>query len=84
MTYARKNGDDEDHGVGLGFVRQFDADGNLVAKVASHGQLNAPWGVAMAPEDFGKFGGCLLVGNFGDGKINAYCENDGGWHHAAS
>jgi uncharacterized protein (TIGR03118 family) len=92
VTYAKKEGDDEAHGVGLGFVRQFDGDGNLVAKVASHGLLNAPWGLAMAPEDFGKFGGCLLVGNFGDGKINAYCKNDhhgegaehgqDGWHHA--
>jgi len=98
VTYAKREGEDEAHGVGLGFVRQFDADGNLVAKVASHGLLNAPWGVAMAPEDFGKFGGCLLVGNFGDGKINAYCqrghgdedaneagdEHGGhdGWHHA--
>lgn len=82
VTYAKKEGEDEEHGVGLGFVRQFDADGNLVAKVASHGLLNAPWGMAMAPEDFGKFSGCLLVGNFGDGKINAYCQNPGGWHHA--
>jgi len=91
VSYARKDGDDEDHGRGLGFVREFDSDGNLVARVASHGQLNAPWGMAMAPGDFGKFGGCLIVGNFGDGQMNAYCKNHGDdhgegdgqeWHHA--
>ena len=91
VSYGKKEGMDEAHGVGLGFVREFDADGNLIAKVASHGQLNAPWGMALAPPDFGKFGGCLLVGNFGDGHINAYCKNHGDdhgedqgqeWHHA--
>jgi len=96
VTYAKREGEDEAHGVGLGFVREFDADGNLIAKVANRGQLNAPWGLAMAPDDFGKFGGCLLVGNFGDGKINAYCKSGHGggddgeqgddhganWHHA--
>ena len=46
--------------------------------MATHGQLNSPWGVAMAPADFGRFGGCLLVGNFGDGRINADCKNEGG------
>ncbi len=83
VTYAKKEGVDDVPGIGHGFVREFDTDGNRVAKVASHGLLNSPWGLAMAPEDFGKFGGCLLVGNFGDGKINAYCKNNGGqWHQA--
>ncbi len=83
VTYAKKEGIDDVPGIGHGFVREFDIDGNLVAKVASHGLLNSPWGLAMAPEDFGKFSGCLLVGNFGDGKINAYCQNHKGkWHHA--
>src|SRR5262249_39533440 len=62
VTYAKRAGFDEEHGVGLGFVREFDADGNLIARVANRGQLNAPWGMTMAPADFGKFGGCLLVG----------------------
>ena len=75
VTYALKDGDDDVPGIGHGFVRQFDADGNLVARVGSHGLLNSPWGLAMAPEDFGRFGGCLLVGNFGDGKLNAFCQN---------
>ena len=51
---------------------EFDTSGNLVARVAQHGQLNAPWGLAQAPSDFGRFSGDLLVGNFGDGQINAY------------
>ncbi|HEY3202861.1 MAG TPA: TIGR03118 family protein [Thermoanaerobaculia bacterium] len=83
VTYAKKAGEDDEAGIGHGFVREFDTDGNLVAKVASHGLLNSPWGIAKAPQDFGKFSGCLLVGNFGDGKINGYCQNNGGeWHHA--
>jgi uncharacterized protein (TIGR03118 family) len=59
-------------GQGRGFVDEFDTSGNLVARVAQHGQLNAPWGLAQAPSDFGRFSGDLLVGNFGDGQINAY------------
>ncbi|MGZ6988226.1 MAG: TIGR03118 family protein, partial [Thermoanaerobaculia bacterium] len=62
VTYAQKDGDDDVPGIGHGFVRQFDGDGNLVARVGSRGLLNSPWGLAMAPEDFGRFGGCLLVG----------------------
>jgi uncharacterized protein (TIGR03118 family) len=53
-------------------VDEFATDGTFVARVASHGQLNAPWGLALAPTDFGRFSGDLLVGNFGDGTINAY------------
>ena len=81
VTYALKGGDDDLAGQGHGFVREFDTDGNLIAAVADHGQLNSPWGVAQAPSDFGRFKGCLLVGNFGDGTINAYCKDDEGhWH----
>ena len=83
VTYAKKGGEDDIAGVGNGFVREFDSNGNLIAKVGSHGTLNSPWGMAMAPDDFGRFSGCLLVGNFGDGKINAFCHNPAGqWHHA--
>jgi uncharacterized protein (TIGR03118 family) len=82
VTYAVKSGIDDVAGQGNGFVREFDTDGNLIAAVADHGQLNSPWGVAMAPSDFGRFSGCLLVGNFGDGEIHAYCKDDEGeWHH---
>ncbi len=60
-------------GAGLGLVDVFDVDGNLLTHlIAAGGALNAPWGLAMAPSDFGKFSGMLLVGNFGDGRINAY------------
>ena len=75
VTYAKTQpgSNDEAHGQGLGFVDAFDAaTGILVSKVAIHGQLNAPWGLAWAPPSFGRFGGDLLVGNFGDGNINAY------------
>jgi uncharacterized protein (TIGR03118 family) len=77
VTYAKKenrDAEDELHGQGLGFVDAYDLDGNLLARVAQHGQLNAPWGLAWAPSDFGRFSGDLLVGNFGDGQINAYEE----------
>jgi uncharacterized protein (TIGR03118 family) len=61
-------------GAGLGFVRVFNANGNLVlgAPAISGGKLNVPWGVTMAPANFGDFSSDLLVGNFGDGTINAF------------
>lgn len=74
VTYGKQDatGSDEIDGQGLGIVDEYDLQGNLVARVAQHGQLNAPWGLAMAPSTFGRFAGDLLVGNFGDGQINAY------------
>lgn len=79
VTYARQ--DDARHddvkGPGLGFVDVFDAGGHLVKRLISRGQLNAPWGLVVAPDAFGKFGGRLLVGNFGDGTINVYDPSDG-------
>jgi uncharacterized protein (TIGR03118 family) len=74
VTFAKQDADAEDEvaGQGRGFVDEFDTSGNLIARVAQHGQLNAPWGLALAPSDFGRFSGDLLVGNFGDGQINAY------------
>jgi uncharacterized protein (TIGR03118 family) len=74
VAYAKReqDGDDEVAGPGLGFVDVFDADGFLIDRVASRGKLNAPWGMAIAPAGFGKFSNHLLVGNFGDGTINAY------------
>ena len=60
-------------GAGLGLVDVFDTQGNLVSHlIPAGGALNAPWGLAMAPPNFGKFSNMLLVGNFGDGKINVY------------
>ncbi|HKC91926.1 MAG TPA: TIGR03118 family protein [Candidatus Limnocylindria bacterium] len=76
VTYAKQDADavDEIHGQGKGFVDAFDTSGMLLTRVAQHGQLDAPWGLALAPANFGRFSGDLLVGNFGDGKINAYEE----------
>ena len=60
-------------GAGSGIVDVFDLNGNFVAHAVTGGNLNAPWGVAFAPTTgFGIFSGALLIGNFGDGKINAY------------
>jgi len=60
-------------GAGLGLVDVFDLQGSLQQHlVTTGGALNAPWGLALAPGNFGKFSGKLLVGNFGDGTINAY------------
>jgi uncharacterized protein (TIGR03118 family) len=74
VTYAKQvaGSDDEAHGPGLGVVDVFDPNGNLLSRVATHGSLNAPWGIAMAPAGFGRYSNALLIGNFGDGTINAY------------
>jgi uncharacterized protein (TIGR03118 family) len=79
VTYAKKGeGLDEVDKQGLGIVDAYDLDGNLLTRVAQHGQLDAPWGLAWAPASFGRFGNDLLVGNFGDGQINAYEEMPNG------
>jgi uncharacterized protein (TIGR03118 family) len=64
-------------GAGLGAVSIFDLNGNLLQHVATGGPLNAPWGVAIAPATFGAFANDLLVGNFGDGTINAFNPTTG-------
>jgi len=76
VSYAKQDEDAEDEvaGQGRGFVDAYDLEGNLLARVAQHGQLDAPWGLALAPDTFGRYAGDLLVGNFGDGQINAYEE----------
>jgi uncharacterized protein (TIGR03118 family) len=83
VTYGKQDADahDEVDGQSLGFVDEYDLQGNLVARVAQRGQLNGPWGLAMAPASFGRYAGDLLVGNFGDGQVNAYANGNGGWHH---
>ncbi|MFY0571486.1 TIGR03118 family protein [Archangium lansingense] len=79
VTYAKQDRDREDDvtGHGLGYVNIFDANGRLVRRLISRGKLNAPWGLALAPASFGKFGSKLLVGNFGDGVINVYDPQTG-------
>jgi uncharacterized protein (TIGR03118 family) len=74
VTYALQDasGHDEISGAGFGFVDRFDLNGNFLQRLISNGPLNAPWGLAIAPADFGLFSNDLLVGNFGDGRINAF------------
>jgi uncharacterized protein (TIGR03118 family) len=78
VAYAKQdaNGEDELAGDGRGFVDVYDLNGNLLGGlVDGRGQLNAPWGLAKAPATFPNFAGDLLVGNFGNGLINAYRED---------
>jgi uncharacterized protein (TIGR03118 family) len=79
VTYAKQDAKRHDDvaGPGNGFVDEFDTSGNLVARLISRGDLNSPWGLAIAPSDFGVFAGDLLVGNFGDGAIHAYDPTTG-------
>jgi uncharacterized protein (TIGR03118 family) len=80
VSYAKQDADAEDEiaGRGLGFVDMYSPRGKLLGRVASHGDLNAPWGLAWAPKKgFGAFSGDLLVGNFGDGRIHAYAPTAG-------
>lgn len=75
VTYAKQLGpdnEDDDPGVGNGFVDVFNPDGSVSKRLASGGKLNSPWAVVQAPANFGAFSGDILVGNFGDGLISAY------------
>ena len=74
ITYALQDADAEDDvaGPGLGYVNVFDPNGLLLRRFASACHLNAPWAVVSAPAGFGGFAGALLIGNFGDGRINAF------------
>lgn len=75
VTYAKQKGpnnEDDEPGVGNGFVDVFTPAGELLRRFASRGSLNSPWAIAVAPAGFGKFGGDILIGNFGDGTIGAY------------
>ncbi|WP_270889043.1 TIGR03118 family protein [Pedococcus sp. 5OH_020] len=74
VAYAKQDSArvDEVAGDGRGRVDVFTLDGVLLRRLASHGVLNAPWGLTIAPTGFGAFSGDLLVGNFGDGRINAF------------
>ena len=79
VAYAKQDDAkmDEVAGAGLGFVNVFDPNGNLIRRIASRGRLNAPWGLALAPANFGQFSNRLLVGNFGDGAIHAFDPHSG-------
>jgi uncharacterized protein (TIGR03118 family) len=79
VLYAKQNAAKSDavFGPGLGLVDIFDLNGNFVKRFLSKGALNAPWGVAIAPSTFGTFANDILVGNLGDGKINAFDPTTG-------
>ena len=74
IAYAKQDseGMDDVAGAGNGYVDIYDMSGNLKTRLISGGALNSPWGMAIAPANFGAFSNMLLVGNFGDGHINAY------------
>ena len=74
VTYAKADAEREDDvaGLGNGYVDMFTPTGKLVRRIASHGSLNSPWGIALAPKNFGPYSNNLLIGNFGDGRINAF------------
>ncbi len=73
VTYALQDAThhDEVDGLGNGYVDEFDTGGDLIARIASGGVLDAPWGLTLAPSSFGDLAGDLLVGNFGSGTIEA-------------
>jgi uncharacterized protein (TIGR03118 family) len=74
VTFAKRERgeEDEQHGPGLGFVAIYSRGLRLLRRLEHGNFLNAPWGVALAPGDFGRFSHRLLIGNFGDGTVNAF------------
>ncbi len=81
VSYAMQDSvpHDDVAGPGNGYINVFDMDGNLLKRLVSGGALNSPWGMALAPGFFGDYSGTLLVGNFGDGAVNAYDVVSGTW-----
>ena len=79
VTYAVQDPakHDDEARPGNGLVDIFDLNGDFVKRLVSHGVLNSPWGLQIAPAGFGTFAGDLLVGNFGDGTINAFDPTTG-------
>jgi uncharacterized protein (TIGR03118 family) len=79
VTFAKQDAAKHDDvaGPGNGFIDVFTPNGTMVQRLVSNGALNSPWGLAVAPAGFGSFGGDLLVGNFGDGGINAFNPSTG-------
>jgi len=75
VTYAKQlapDNHDDQAGPGNGFIDIFGTDSRFIKRLVSNGALDSPWGLALAPKRFGKLGGLLLVGNFGNGVINIY------------
>jgi uncharacterized protein (TIGR03118 family) len=74
VTYAEQDAAKHDDvpGLGHGYVDVFDTDGHLLRRFAQRGALDSPWGIALAPQGFGSLANDVLIGNFGDGAINAF------------
>jgi uncharacterized protein (TIGR03118 family) len=79
VTYAQQSHKepDEETDRGSGFVDVFDTSGNLLQRLIQGNHLNAPWGLALSPSNFGAFSDALIVGNFGDGQLHAYDQQSG-------
>jgi uncharacterized protein (TIGR03118 family) len=79
VTFAEQNAAKHDDVAGPGnrFVDVFSPNGDMLQRLATRGRLNSPWAVTLAPSTFGAFGGDILIGNFGDGHINAYKPTGG-------
>jgi uncharacterized protein (TIGR03118 family) len=80
VTYVYRAAVDGNDAPQGGYVDEFDQQGHFVARVGDAG-LQEPWGLALAPQSFGHFGGDLLVASFGDGHIDAFRRTHGGWKH---
>jgi uncharacterized protein (TIGR03118 family) len=82
VTYAMQDAvaHDDVPGKGNGYVDAYDTNGTFLRRVASKGKLNSPWGIALSPPNFGTFSNNLLIGNFGDGKINAFDPGESEGH----
>ena len=74
VSYALQDAAKHDDvaGAGNGYVDEYDLNGNLIARIATRGTLDSPWGMTIAPASYGSLAGDLLVGNFGDGEISAF------------
>ncbi len=82
VSFAQQDSQKHDNtnGPGLGFVDVFDPDGNLLMRLKHGNWMDAPWGITLAPSDFGKFSEHLLVGNFGSGQIAAFDPENGNFN----
>jgi len=85
VTYAKQDADAKDDvkGAGNGYVNAFDFDGVLTRRLISQGALNSPWAIALAPSDFGNLSHDIIIGNFGDGRVNAYDASTGAFQATA-
>ncbi|HTT83004.1 MAG TPA: TIGR03118 family protein [Rhizomicrobium sp.] len=79
-----KSKHDEIDKLGDGYIDVFSESGTLIKQLIAKGELDAPWGLAVAPSTFGSLAGDLLVGNFGNGWINAYDLSTGAYIGALS